>query len=81
MCSISSSRVTRSASVRYDARNDFASRVSARTPPALSRSKLSSDRSLTGTSEPMAFFQAFIVEFFVKPVTNLRNLGSALGGT
>src|SRR5690242_21519099 len=62
-------------SVRYDARNDLASRVSAWTPPALSRSKLSSDRSLTGTSAPMALFQAFIVEFFVNPVTNLRKIG------
>ena len=50
-------------------------------PPSRSRSKLWSDRSLTGTSEPIALFHAFIVLLRVKPVTNFRKSGLALGGT
>ena len=55
--------------------------VAASTPPAPRASKAASARSLIGTSEPIAFFHAGIVERLVKPATNLRKNLSALGGT
>lgn len=81
MCSISSWRTRRSSAVRYAARKDPASRVSAFTPPSTSASKLGSARPLIGTSDSIARRHLAAVLFAAKPARNLSSRGLALGGT